>query len=663
MQTPDALDAAKEPAKKRWFGARLAVSLSLRGRELAVWLRGALLLAITGFSVAGLLVSLFGRFSLVEFFSSNRGVGKPVRLLLLVYLAAGAGVGISIAVVSLASGGRCGATRTLRRARLLSPLLVPGLAVPILFAKQWDQLPRIAGVAVLTFIAELCVRGCAGEVISGRLRAARWLARIRWSRPRWRLSTVIVLLGVVFYAAWMSVYTILQHRQFGTMAFDLGSYDTTFYNALHGHPFRSTAVLREGKDWSMLSNHAEFSMYALLPFYALRPGPETLLILQAVALASGAIPVYRFAGRRLPRPAACILAGAYLLYAPMQQANFYDVHFQPFAVAFTLWALDLLDTKNLVGFAVLLALALGCREDVPIGFAVVGVYLLLTGRRTVAGTIMLVVSVTYFVVVKFAVMPRFGSWWFSDLYKDLYPPGENSYGGVVKTLLTNPVYTWKTLVTTEKMVFFLLVLTPIAFLPLRRGFLWMSLLPGAMFTLLTTGYEPTVDISFQYVCLYVPFIFLASALALGAAAAQSRARLCGALGGVVVATVLVSRIWGAMPPGDRFKGGFREIKEFRATSAADREKARDIRDLLGKVPPQAKVAVSELEHPHASTRLNAFALRLGVEGADYILYDEDSGGYGGDNAREALQKGEFEVVERRPRSRMALLRRRSPAKR
>ena len=43
-----------------------------------------------------------------------------------------------------------------------------------------------------------------------------------------------------------------------------------------------------------------------------------------------------------------------------------------------------------------------------------------------------------------------------------------------------------------------------------------------------------------------------------------------------------------------------------------------------------------MEHAHVSTRLNCLTLRLGYDGADYILYGEDSGGGGADNARRAL---------------------------
>jgi uncharacterized membrane protein len=648
----------------------------LRPRELAILIRGATLLVITGFCVAAFLMQLTGSFqvrgvwSLADFVNRNQ-LAPRARMRMLAWLAAGGASGGGAALVLYMWGLRrraagVRAARVLRTGRLLWPLLLPGLAWPLLVATEWDALPRASGIAFLALLAEVCVRGAAGELLAERLALARLLSRAgravaaRLARHRFLTpGTVIVLLGSAFYAVWMSYGTILQHREFGTAAFDLGNYDTMFFNTLHGHPFRCLSVLPKGANWSMLSNHAELTMFVLLPLYALHPGPETLLVLQAVALASGALPLYRFASRRVPQPAAVVLALAYLLYAPMHEANFYDIHFQPFAVAFTLWALDMLDGRRPVLFVLFFLLALGCREDVPIGFAVLGVYLLLVGKHTRAAIAMTLFAMAYFVVIKFAVMPRFGNWWFSDLYRDLYPSGENSYGGVVKTLLSNPVFVWKTLITTDKIVLFLLVVGPLVFLPLRRRFLWLSLLPAVPFTVLTTGYGPTVEISFQYILLYVPFLFLATALALATyrGTPEGRARLAGAVGGIAMATFLTTRVWGAMPPGDKFRGGFRDIPAFRAVTDAEKLKARDLAELAAKIPKDAPVAVSEMEHAHVSTRLACLALRTGYDAADYILYSEDSGGGGADAARRALDSGEFEVVERRPASRVALLRR------
>jgi uncharacterized membrane protein len=311
-----------------------------------------------------------------------------------------------------------------------------------------------------------------------------------------------------------------------------------------------------------------------------------------------------------------------------------------------------------VVFAISFALAMGCREDVPIGFVVLGVYLLFIGKRVRMALVMTIVAVVYFVVIKMMVMPHFGQWWFNEFYKELYPAGENTYGGIVKTLLSNPSYVFKTLITTDKIVLLLLVLTPVAFLPLRRGLLWMSLLPGVPFTILTTAYWPTVSISFQYILIFVPFLFAATAIALGSLrdSARGSPRLWGALGSIALATFLTTRVWGGMPPGDKFRGGFREIASFRPVSAAEKEKARDIAELAAKIPKTASIAVSEMEHPHVSNHLDVMALRASYQGVDYILYAEDSGGFGADAARRALDSGDYEVVERRPASRMTLLR-------
>ena len=46
-------------------------------------------------------------------------------------------------------------------------------------------------------------------------------------------------------------------------------------------------------------------MFFLLPFYAIRPNAETLLIMQASILGLGAIPIYLFAIRRLSIPYGC----------------------------------------------------------------------------------------------------------------------------------------------------------------------------------------------------------------------------------------------------------------------------------------------------------------------------------------------------------------------
>jgi uncharacterized membrane protein len=675
MPQPDDAQAAAPPFEVQPPTPRRRRLRWMRPRELAIFLRGALLLSLAGFFLAALAMQLTGAFrsravwNLTEFISHNQ-LATKARMAMLAWLGAGLLLGAVGALVIYAwRGGRTGPTRraarVLRAGRLAWPLMLPSLAWDLL-AAAGDGHSRMAGIAILAGLAEMSVRAAAAELVRGQLAFARFLARA-WEGAGRRLARarrfaprpfVTVLLAAAFYAVWMSVTTILQHRHFGTASADLGNTDTMFFNALHGHPFRCPSLYPKGPSWSMLSTHAELTMFALLPLYALHPGAETLLVLQALALASGAIPLYRLAARRLPEGTALVLALAYLLYAPMHQANFFDVHFPPFAAAFTLWALDLLDARRLKLFVLFFALAIGCREDVAAGFAALGVYLLLTGKRPRAALALTAVSLAYVVVMTAVVMPRFEGAWYTDPYKTV--GGAFTYGGAVKTLLVNPLYAWKMLATVPQLTLFLMVLAPVAFLPLRRRFLWLGLVPLVPFAVITTGYNPPLALCFQFVMLYVPYLFASAAVAMAGLrnGVGGRVRLAGIVAGLVTATFLTTRVWGAMPPGEQAGGGFRVIPQLTSLTALERQKARDLSQLAAKVPREASLATTDAELPHVSARVDCLALRNGYEGAagpaDYILYAED--GVGAEYARAAMTSGAYEVVESRPATKLSLLR-------
>jgi uncharacterized membrane protein len=188
-------------------------------------------------------------------------------------------------------------------------------------------------------------------------------------------------------------------------------------------------------------------------------------------------------------------------------------------------------------------------------------------------------------------------------------------------------------------------MTPIAFLPLRRAYLLPALAPGALFTLLTTAYGPTVDIAFQYSGHFTPYIFTASALALASLSTQGRLPARAALAALVVGTFLCTKHWGAFPPSTTFKGGFSMVSFARPT-AADFQKMRDLKDLAAMIPENAPFAASEQELPHVSGRLKVLTLRDGAAGADYILYGLNSAG--AHIAAEAIAKGEYVEIAQRP---------------
>ena len=645
-------------------------------RDFVDFARGAGALALIGGSL-GLAFAQVANGNVGAFVTANTTPPRG-RVLLLMALAVGAVAGMALAAgLSLARRAVGGRDRVLFAARFLAPLGLAGVLPGLLVRDAWPDPLRLAlylGAFVLgsepLWRLHFSSYGAGRQAPEGtasfrppgapRLRPPRWWSRLAARARAWRdrvpagvrrdLPAVTVAAMAVFYIAYMSFFTVRNHHRFNTFTWDLGQIDNQFYNFLHGHPFRCTALIREG-NWSELRNHAEATMFFLLPVYALAPRAETLLILQAVLLGTAGVFVYRIAARRLARSTALVLAGAYYLYPPLHGAQFFDIHFQPVAAAFTLAALDCFDTRRMRLFAVLFALAILCREDISIGTAVFGLFLLLTGHRARAGLVIMLVSLAYFVLLRFVIMPSIGTWGFAEHYRHLFPQGESTFRGIIRTILTNPVFTFTTLLTAEKLRYLLQILTPVAFLPLRRIHLALSILPGAYFTLLTTGYAPTLDIGYQYSGYFLPYIFPAAALALASIArrhpgAAGVARRRGAVAALVGATLLTTLHWGAIPPRRAFHSSYGMI-DFKPPTAADDERRRDIHALAAMVPRDAILAVSDREMPHVSNRTECWNISVGYVGSDYILYGKvnpisvDTVQYEG-----ALRNGYAKVAER-----------------
>ena len=612
-------------------------------------------LALAGGSLGLAIVQVVGQWT--EGFARSNVLPRGARGVMLAVLAAGVCAGAAVAMVLAmlgASSPSVPATKLRvpalsRVARLAAPFMLSAFVPGLLTPGAWTD-PVKLGVFMAGFVLlfeRLCRlhfeaygEGAGPEALhwaSPALRAQRWMAerlrrvpgrlgaRLAAAVPLPRVATLVVLLAAAGYIAYTSFFALRNHARFETYTWDLGQLDNQFYNLLHGHPFRCPVLIREG-NWSELRNHAEAVMFFLLPIYALHPAATTLLVLQSVLLGLGGVWLYRFAARRLTRLTAVVLALCYYLYPPLHGAQFFDIHFQPIAAAFLLMAIDAFDGRHMKAFVVCLALAILCREDISVGTAVFGLFLVVTRHRPRVGLIVFAVSVAYFVLLRFVIMPAVGQWGFAEHYDQLLPQGERSFGGIVKTILTNPTFTFTTLLTEEKLRYALQILLPLAFLPLRRIHLALSVLPGAYFTLLT-DYGPTHDIGYQYSGYFIPYVFPAAALALeqlgkgGGLAGVARRR--AAVAAMVAGTIITTTHWGAIPPRKKFHVAYGNMS-FEPPTQAHRDKQRYLDELMRLVPKDAILGVTDRELPHVSNRIETWNMSTGYKGIDYILYNTDN---------------------------------------
>ncbi|MDQ2645929.1 MAG: DUF2079 domain-containing protein, partial [Myxococcota bacterium] len=505
----------------------------------------------------------------------------------------------------------------------VSPLLLLP-AVPSLFRyKPWmNEHERL--LPIVLFLALALEILCFRALVRAPLKAREWWEELREQVPelvRRRGAFWVVVAGSLFYAAFFSFILLRWHEKLRTGNFDLSINNNLMFGGLHGRFLESTVVFPQ-EPGKYLANHAKFGGYLFLPIYALYPRAETLLVLQSVLIGAGAIPLWAFARRHLPEWSATIVALAYLAYYPMHGASFSEFQYVPIAAAFlfaTVWAAE---ERRWVLMGVAAGMGMLMREDIPLGMALVGGFLALTGYRPKAGLTLAAVAMTYFVVLRFYVMDSAGDWWYPNMYKELWADKEKGFRSVIKTLISNPLYVFSKVLVEKKVIYLLHLMVPLVFLPARRWYLWAAFIPGALLTLLITNYDPPVMFSFHYVMHWAPLLFLAAVLALkslgDAQSGGSTARRQAATIAFAAASLVLTFNYGAFAMRDGgFKGGFHKV-EF-GISDAERQRYQNLKTLAAMIPDDASVAATEKLGPHVSARLLMYTMRHGPQGAEWIL--------------------------------------------
>ncbi len=638
------------PSGSDGSGPSFEDELKERDRMLTHGSRAVALAALLGAAVVSWTQLAFRSPWLDELLIDNT-LGPELRKRLVIALVVGAVLG---AVVCVGAIGRLrqrgiGVEVVEQWLVFLSPIMLLPLAPALFRAKAWigrhaELLPIMALIALA--LEFLVARSLANAPSAVR----RWWADLGTQIPevvRKRGPLVLIVVAAAAYAAFFIFYTLRWHYKLRTGNYDLSINNNLMYGGLHGH-FLESPVVFPKEPPRYLANHAKFGAYLFLPIYALVPRPETLLVIQSLFIGFGVVPLYLFARRHVSEWMATVVCLAYLCYYPMHGASFSEFQAVPLTAFFVFLAAYAADSKRyrLLAFAVVVALSM--REDVAVGMAVLGAFLLLSGHRPLPGLVIASSAVAYFLFLRFYVMEEAGSWWFPNMYKDLWADDEKGFRSVIRTAVTNPLFTLTKIIVEKKIVYVLHLLVPIAFLPLRRWYLWAALAPGAMLTLLVTNYDPPITFSFHYVMHWAPYLFMAGVLYLSAVAKErSPARARAALAAVVASSLVLTYNYGAFPRREgSFKGGFNKI-EFTYTDA-ERARFEKFQELVSTLPKDATLAATEKVGPHLSSRVTIYAMRNGPQTADYIVASsrELKLSKTRPHLKDALESGRYGVIKR-----------------
>jgi uncharacterized membrane protein len=352
---------------------------------------------------------------------------------------------------------------------------------------------------------------------------SRWYPLLvdRLARHEGRIAFALV----AGYALLFGALSLIRHWSLHSTGLDLGVFDQVVWNTSQGRFMESTLSLDRCTPHSFFGDHFSPILVALVPLYWIAPHPETLLVVQTVALALGAWPVYLLARALLPRGIERLIwILAYVLGAPLAFITLYDFHEVALAVLPLGFAMYFLVTRRSLPMIVALLVAFTVKEEIAligIGF---GVALLFQGRWRGAA-IVAIGSTAAFVLTLKVIIPAFAGAPYQ--YIGRYASLGGSELEIARTLVLDPLRAISVLgqgVIGSKVVFVLSLFGPGVLLALRsRWAIVPSIVPLGYLLLSDYGGEHTLHN--QYGAPIIPLALGASIVGFAKTSPRWRPRL------------------------------------------------------------------------------------------------------------------------------------------
>jgi uncharacterized membrane protein len=423
----------------------------------------------------------------------------------------------------------------------------------------------------------------------------------------------VVLALVVGYAVFYGLWSVRKYHAYHAPAFDMGIFDQGVWLLSH---FKTPFVTIYGQN--MFGDHAVFIMLFFVPLYWLWPTPETLLVVQAMALAIGGIPIFLIALKVLrSRWLALIPTLAYLLYPALGWLNLENFHPDALYVPLALFALCFAAYGRWRRYLVMVLLLLMVKEDAWLFLVPLGVFVALRHNRKV-GLVTVGLAVGWFVIVFWGIQPRL-----SGASAGAYDAWRIPFGGMeglLTTMFSEPWNVISYMLTAEKLKYLFQLLTPLIFLPLLD---WRGLLaiPVLFFNLISTFWYQS-NLQYHYTSLLIPVLCVSAIYGLERISRLNGRRVL--VVGMLVVTLACGYFWGPLP-GTRTPSSYPDPKNQDCLAA---------NDALALIPADAVVAAED-----------KFAAHLADRAFVYVFPNPYSASYWGDDSLKGQRLEQADTVE------------------
>ena len=406
-----------------------------------------------------------------------------------------------------------------------------------------------------------------------------------------------LVLMILCYAIPMSIVTLLKHYLLFSTAWDLGIFSQSFWSTVNGRFFYYTVEPWFGE--CFFAVHFSPILLFVVPFYAVYPHPETLLVLQSFVIALGVVPLYFLAKDKLSERLAFLVAASYLINPLVIGANLFDFHFEAFIPVTLFSTIYFLKKRNLKLYVFSLFLSLMVHEYVAFFAVLIMAYETIVrikckeALRKIAPYVIITISLSIIWLVSASTVQTYLRS-HETQSMNIIAPVFNAAGNPVK-LLSYLGYDFS-----EKFLYLIMLLAPLLFTPLLSSYISLTV-PWLLFMFLL-NYSPYYQTGYQYSLLIIPFVYLSSIQGIGRIRSTSLKNIN--VEKVLILSTLVFLLVSLT------------LIQFQLFNFG---KANSAQNVFSLIPENASILVTNNLFPHVSNRLEAWVMPFGYD-EPYPMY-------------------------------------------
>ena len=409
----------------------------------------------------------------------------------------------------------------------------------------------------------------------------------------WQTATGSLIALLFVYLAAMSVEL---HRGLNTSAYDFGLYDQGIWLLSR---FENPFVTLMGRN--LFGDHTSFILIFLVPLYWMVGSSSLLFIVQSLAIAAGAVPVFLYTRKRLESEiAATIFALVYLIHPATVWIGIENFHPDSFLGLFVGMALYAALEQRWRLLIVSVLLSLSVKEDVALVMFPLGIWL--SFRKSLKiGLLTAGLSLWYMIIAIFGIQKGINGVPFRNSWRIPFGGAR----GLLKTTFSEPAKLGAHLLSESRPFYLLQMILPFGFIFLAfPEVAAISFLVIGLNILSTFWYQFHVEYHYSFIA--VPVLVFGTVYAIGRLPQKFRQWLIGVC---LVASIFSAFMWSPLP------GARTELKY----NGSNHPMVLAAQEALSKVPDSAIVSAYHPLTAQLARRERIYAFPVPFERALYGL--------------------------------------------